>query len=59
MEKRIQHFFAQNSQFIMTFWIVQWMLGMLVVLGGHPENIGSGYWSFPHHRQIAEVMRPR
>ena len=59
MEKRFQHFFAQNNQFIMTFWIVQLMLGMLVVLGGHPENIGGGYWSFSHFCQIAEVMRPR
>ena len=55
MEKRFQHFSAQNNQFIMTFWIVQGMLGMLVVLGGHPENIGGGYWSFPCDCQIAEV----
>ena len=55
MEKLFQHFFAQNNQFIMTFGIVQWMLGMLVVLSGHPENIGGGYWSFSRRCQIVEV----
>ena len=59
MENRFQHFFARNYQFIMTFSIVQWILGMLVVLGGHPENIGGGYWSFPRQCWIAEVMRPK
>ena len=26
MEKDLNTYFAQNNQFIMTFWIVQWML---------------------------------
>ena len=33
--------------------------GMLVVVGGHPVNIGSGYWLFLCHCQFAEVMRSR
>ena len=46
MGKRFQHFFADNSQYIMIFWILQQCWGMLVVLGGHPVNIGDGYWWF-------------
>ena len=39
MEKDLNTYFAQNNQFIMTILIVQRMLSVLVVLGGHPENI--------------------
>ena len=46
MGKRFQHFFADNSQYIMIFWILQQCWGMLVVLGGHLVNIGDGYWWF-------------
>ena len=46
MEKHFQHFFAQNNQFNMNFWIVRRMLVMFMVLGGHPANIGGGYWLF-------------
>ena len=52
-------FFLQNSQCIMTFWTVQWMLGMLVVFGSHPGEIGGCYWSFLCNCQIAEVRLPR
>ena len=44
MEKHFSQFFAQNDEFIITFFIVQRMLGVLVVIGGHPANIGGGYW---------------
>ena len=46
MGKWFQHFFATNSQYIMIFWIPQQRWGMLVVLGGHPVNIGDSYWWF-------------
>ena len=46
MGKQFQHFFADNSQYIIIFWILQQRWGMLVVLGGHPVNIGNGYWWF-------------
>ena len=39
----ISTFFADDSQFIMFFWILQQRWGMLVVLGGHLVNIGDGY----------------
>ena len=41
MGKQFQHFFADNSSYIMIFWILQQRWGMLVVLGGHPVNIGD------------------
>ena len=44
MGKRFQPFFADNSQYIMIFWIPQQRQDMLVVLGGHLVNIGDGYW---------------
>ena len=34
MGKRFQHFFANNSQYVMIFLILQQHGGMLVVLGG-------------------------
>ena len=40
----ISTFFADDSQFIMFFWILQQRWGMLVVLGGHLVKIGDGYW---------------
>ena len=43
MGKRFQHFFADNSQYIMIFLILQQRWGMLLVLGGHPVAIGDGY----------------
>ena len=46
MGKRFQHFFANNSQYIIIFLILQQRGGMLVVLGGHLVNIGDGYWWF-------------
>ena len=46
MGKWFQHFFANNSQYIMIFWTLQQRWGMLVVLGSHPVNIGNGYWWF-------------
>ena len=45
-ENNFNTFFADNSQYIMIFWILQQCWGMLVVLGGHPVNIGDGYWWF-------------
>ena len=30
-----------------------------MVVGGHPVNIGGGYWLFLCHCQFAEVMRSR
>ena len=39
-------FFANNSQYIMIFSILQQRGDMLVVLGGHLVNIGDGYWWF-------------
>ena len=46
MGKLFQHFVADDSQYIMIFWILQQRGGMLVVLGGHLVNIGDGYWWF-------------
>ena len=46
MGKGFQHFFADNSQYVMIFWILQQRWGRLVVLGGHLVNIGDGYWWF-------------
>ena len=45
-ENYFNTFFPYNSQFIMIFWIPQQPWGTLVVLGGHPVNIGDGYWWF-------------
>ena len=46
MENCFQHFFAHDCRFILTFLNIQWMLGMLMVLGCHPVNIDGGYWWF-------------
>ena len=43
-ENDFNTFFAYNSQYIMIFWTLQQRWGMLVVFGGHPVNIGNGYW---------------
>ena len=45
-ENDFNTFFANNSQYIMIFSILQQRRGMLVVLGGHLVNIGDGYWWF-------------
>ena len=45
-ENDFNTFFANNSQYIMIFLILQQRGGMLVVLGGHLVNIGDGYWWF-------------
>ena len=68
MEKRFQHFFAQNNQFIMTFWIVLMNVGYagstwcsprkywwwLLVISMRLSNCG-GYAANIHY--FAEVMR--
>ena len=45
-EKDFNTFFADNSQYVMIFWILQQRWGRLVVLGGHLVNIGDGYCWF-------------
>ena len=45
-ENDFNTFSAYNSQYIMIFWILQQCWGMLVVLSGHPVNVGVGYWWF-------------
>ena len=45
-ENYFNTFSAYNSQYIMIFWILQQCWGMLVVLSGHPVNVGVGYWWF-------------
>ena len=47
-----------NTKHIIYFWIVQWLEGMLVVLGGHLVIICGGYGLYPCFCQIAYVMRP-
>ena len=43
-ENDFNTFFAYTSQYIMIFWTPQQCWGMFLVLGGHPVNIGDGYW---------------